>query len=140
MSLDEASTMSVTKERQIAANLKEAIERQKRRVIGVQELQRSNSVYLYANNPNARSRFSRVFLSTLSDHLKSPVREDRLRCPVYLVTIALKRFWCPIQDAGGFDLKPLQAWVRQVMEGTSYLGFVEAALYSNLTLEPEAKK
>src|SRR5215211_658728 len=51
-----------------------------------------------------------------------------------------RRFCCPIQDATEFDLKRLQGWMRQAMEGTSYLGFVEAALYSNLTLGPEAKK
>jgi hypothetical protein len=139
MLLDEGCTMSVTNERQLATNLKEVMER-KRRVIGAQELQRANSVYLYANNPEARAGFSRVFLSTLTDHLKSPVNEDRLRTPVYLVTFALRRFCCPIQEAAGFDLKPLQAWVRQAMEGMSYLGFVEAAFYSNLTLGPEAKK
>jgi hypothetical protein len=137
---DEGCTTSVTNKRQIAMNLKDVIERRKLKVIGAQELQRANSVYLYANNPEARARFSKIFLSNLTDHLKSPRQEDRLRCPVYLVTIALKRFCCPIKDAAAFDLKPLQAWVRQAMEGMSYLGFVEAALYSNMTLGPEAKK
>jgi hypothetical protein len=37
-----------------------------------------------------------------------------------------------VNEAETYDLKSLQAWVRQTMEGLSYLGMVEAAFYSNV--------
>jgi hypothetical protein len=120
-----------------------------RLVGGKEELEFRGSLYLYANNTKARVQFGRAFLDTLRRPLQSPRDKNLLRCPIYLVTFTLKRFCCSVEEAKDYDLRPLQAWVRQQMEGLSYLGMVEAAFYSNFNVqtglcvlpdEDEAKK
>lgn len=106
-----------------------------RHLSGKEELDFRGALYLYANNPKARVRFARIFLEAVKSHLKSPTNEDLLKCPVYLVTFALKRFACSMEDAKTYDLRPLQAWVRQKMEGFSYLGMVDVAFYSNVNVQ-----
>jgi hypothetical protein len=43
------------------------------------------------------------------------------------VKFTLKKFCCSIEEAATYDLNAFQAWVRQTMEGLSYLGMVECA-------------
>jgi len=99
----------------------------------------SVSIYLlHQEEQNACSpkRFkSEQALETVKSHLQSPTDESLLRCPVYLVTFALERFCCSVAEARTYDLRPLQAWVRQRMEGLSYLGMVDVAFYSNISVD-----
>jgi hypothetical protein len=127
-------------EQERGTHLIETLQRPKYRRLKHPELSRRNAVYLYANNPTARVRFARVFLSGVMDHLKSRSGGDRLKGAVYLVTFALERFCCPLKEAERYDLRPLQAWVRQAVEGLSYLGMTEAAFYSNKSLPGQEKE
>jgi hypothetical protein len=97
------------------------------------------SIYLFANNPEARVCFAKACLDTLAAFFEITPDADCANRAVYHVTLAPRRFCCPLGKAADTNLRPLQAWVRQMMQGHSYIGMVEAAYYSNWDLEPGGK-
>jgi hypothetical protein len=140
MTITTNQRMFIQTEEDLGTRLLKALGRPKYKALDPSELQHLNAVYHFANNPCARVRFARIFVSSVINHLTSGPNQQHLRCEVYLVTFALKRFCCSLKDADCYDLRPLQAWVREVMGDLSYIGMVEAALYTNKSLKLEERE
>ncbi len=83
---------------------------------------------LYANNTDARLAFAAV----AKRHIAKLAEGDQ-EIRLFWVSLIPKQFDVPEDEAAGFNPKRLHAWTHQVLRGLSYVGMVEAALYTNLS-------
>jgi hypothetical protein len=91
-----------------------------------EELEKKSAIAMYANNRTARVRFARIVRFCLQQLMK---RQDGE--PFSWITFAPGQFTMTESAAIDFDIKPLQAWVRQNMNGLNFIGMVEAARYNH---------
>ena len=81
-------------------------------------------VGLHANNVEGRIHFTEVAVRHI---LASEIAQTK---QLFMVTLALVRYAVPFEDAGHFDILPLQQFARQALQGMPFVGMVEAALYT----------
>jgi hypothetical protein len=86
----------------------------------------SDGWFLAANNPAARVHFYRHW--AYHGHQFAHGQEN------YLVTFTPERYVKPLLAAKSFNIKKLQAWVRNLLRGFDYIAIVEPAYYSNINL------
>jgi hypothetical protein len=86
----------------------------------------SDGWFLAANNPAARIHFYRHW--AYHGHQFANGHNN------YLVTFTPERYVKPLPVAKSFNIKKLQAWVRNLLQGFDYVAVVELAYYSNFKL------
>lgn len=94
------------------------------------DIEPSSALYLPANNHAARIDYTRIATAHVIPFTESLPGST----PVFWVTLIAERFTDPLDRAGDFDPFPLQQWARAILPGCSFVGMVEAALYSNVGL------
>ncbi|MCJ2069349.1 hypothetical protein MKK75_11160 [Methylobacterium sp. J-030] len=93
-------------------------------------LEQRQALFLPANNMWARVRYAGAF----AEHLKRFAARLTAGEPIFLVTLVNREHTVPRKAAAAFDIARVKGWVHQVLHGTSYVGMVEAAYFSNLRL------
>ncbi len=88
------------------------------------------AMFLYCNSVDARCRYARI----VDDHLAAHVRQLEAGTPLFWVTLVADRYTVPLAAAAAFSPRSLKAWVRQVLGPCSFVGLIEAALYTNVGL------
>ena len=79
---------------------------------------------LYANNVESRIDVLAITL----DHALRQILVDKTT-PAFFVTMTPDRFGTTFEDAASFDVRRIQAWVRQMLPGFDFLGIVEPAFF-----------
>lgn len=92
------------------------------------ELDRSQAMYLYANNLDARLNFARITSGHLAERAKGLGADQ----PVFFVTLIRHDHTIREDHAAGFKIKRLHSWVHEVLRGCAYVGMVECSLFTNL--------
>lgn len=88
------------------------------------------ALFLHANNMWSRTRYAGVF----GEHLERFAAQLAAGERIFLVTLVNRDHTVPRKTAAAFDVARVKGWVHQVLRGTSYVGMVEAAYFSNLRL------
>lgn len=92
------------------------------------ELDRSQAMYLPANNLNARLKFAQI-MARHGDATVAGLPSDQ---PVFFFTLIVRAYTVREDRAAGFNIKRLKGLYHEILRGGSYVGMVEAALYTNL--------
>lgn len=82
---------------------------------------------LPACNYTARIEFARIATDHVTRFTNSLPRSE----PVFWVTLIRDTYTVPYDEAAALNLFKLQQWVRAELLGCSFVGMVEAALYTN---------
>lgn len=94
----------------------------------IDEIDPRSAARLPANNYTARINYARIATAHVGRFAETLPRS----APAYFVTLIVDRYTVGLREAGEFNPKRLQAWARQMLPGCSFLGMVEAALYTNV--------
>jgi hypothetical protein len=94
------------------------------------DMEPGSALHLPANNYAARIDFARIATGHVIRFTESLPRN----MPVFWVTLIAEQFTVPLGQARDFNPFPLQQWTRAMLPGCSFVGMVEAALYSNVGL------
>ncbi len=84
---------------------------------------------MFLNAANATARINYVKIA--AKHIKAKVGALAQSAPVAFTTLIEERFNVGLKEAANFDVESLQAWVRRRLPECSFIGMVEAALYTN---------
>ena len=95
-----------------------------------QDIKSRSALYLPANNHTARINYARIAAAHVVRFTETLPRST----PVFWVTLIAEQYTVPLDQAGNFDPYRLQQWARAMLPGCSFVGMVEAALYTNVGL------
>jgi hypothetical protein len=93
---------------------------------------RRHAARLYAINEWARRRWAFVFAKHVFDRFRIRSDGSRLSEPVFLITLADRRYAISDDGSEAINLKSIAAWARQHLAGLSYIGMIEPAYYTNV--------
>lgn len=92
------------------------------------EIAPASAISLPATNYQARIRYAWIANAHVTRFTESLPRS----VPVFWVTLISGEYTLGEDQAGGFDPYPLQQWALAMLPGCSFVGMVEAALYTNV--------
>ena len=95
-------------------------------------LSRGSAVYLYATNAKARRVWAAAFARHVLDRFGLRSDRPRLSEPVFLITLADRRYATADNGQEAVDLRSIAAWARQHLAGVSFIGMIEPAYYTNV--------
>jgi hypothetical protein len=86
------------------------------------------ALFLPFNNAFARVRYAWL----MAEGLERLALSLPPGTPIFFVTLVNREHAVPLKDAAAFKLARVTGWVHQHLRGTSYVGMVEGAYFSNL--------
>ncbi|UZE49821.1 hypothetical protein ONR75_03215 [Rhodopseudomonas sp. P2A-2r] len=89
----------------------------------LREMLPCDAPFLAMNNPEACIKFNRIF----NHHLRQFVGETSS----HFVTLTPGQFALSMYAANDFDIRSIQAWVRQQLLGIDFIGHIDIAPYTN---------
>jgi hypothetical protein len=95
----------------------------------ISQLGRNSSLFLWANNTDARIACARLVVENMAPVVSELVEAGE---NAYFVTLTPKQFAMPESAAHTFAPEALEAWIRRLVRKVDYLGVIEAGLYPRL--------
>jgi len=90
---------------------------------------REGAAQLRSNSARARIEFMKAATAELAS------RRWRPQESFFFITLAPRQFAVRIEDAATFDHESVKTWAAGLLHGLDYVGIVEAAYYSNYSVE-----
>jgi hypothetical protein len=95
-----------------------------------EQLKHNTAMYLHANNPYSRIAFTECVVDDMDEILKGIATD----APAYFVTLVLSDFAVEYDETVTFDVETIKILTKKALRGVNAVAMVEAALYTNITL------